>query len=455
MGMESFEGKRVTVMGLGAFGGGSGVTRWLAAQGADVLVTDMKKPEELAESVEELKPLIDRGRVRLRLGEHNVSDFTDTDLVVANPAVPKPWDNRYLRAAEAGRVPVTTEMQLLVERLPFSCVTIGITGSNGKSTTSAMIAHILEQNGRPTVFGGNIGGSLLPLLGDTIGESTFVVLELSSAMLYWLSRDKWSPHVAVVTTFAANHLDWHGEVNHYRDSKQALLRFQRPGDLAVLGADAREWPTGAGVARQDVPAEDRIGGLRIPGVHNQRNAAVAVRAALAADATLARADVERAVRTFGGLPHRLALVGEIPAGTGVARCYNDSKCTTPEACLLAIEAFETDPAVGAARVHLIAGGYDKKVDLGPVAALATKLGGLYTVGQTGPQIAAKARESGGVGKTFECETLAGAVSKACERLRAGDVLLLSPACASWGQFKNYEDRGEQFAAMVAARSGTR
>lgn len=448
MGTDSFEGKRVTVMGLGAFGGGSGVTRWLAGRGADVLVTDMKKPEELRESVEEIRDLTDSGRATLRLGEHNVSDFTDTDLVVANPAVPKPWDNRFLRAAEAAGVPVTTEMQLLAQHLPESSVTIGVTGSNGKSTTSAMIAHVLAACDRKTLFGGNIGGSLLPKLDSEMGATRFVVLELSSAMMYWLGRDRWSPRVAVVTTFGPNHLDWHGSVPHYLASKQEILRHQRTGDVAVLGADAKQWTTAAGVTRIEVGGLDLVDGLRIPGVHNQRNAGVALRAALAADPTVPRDAAIAALRTFGGLPHRLELVGEIAAQGGSARCYNDSKCTTPEACVLAVLAFEEDPLVGAGRVHLIAGGYDKKVDLGSVAALAGKLGGLYTVGVTGPAIAARARELGGAERTTECESLEIAVRQARTRMRGGDVLLLSPACASWDQFKNYEERGRRFAELV-------
>ncbi len=444
----TFEGKRVTVMGLGSFGGGSGVTRWLASEGADVLVTDMKKTEDLAGSVEELKPLIDRGQVKLRLGEHNVSDFTDTDLVVANPAVPKPWDNRFIRAAEAAGIPVTTEMQLLVARIPAGCMTIGITGSNGKSTTSAMIAHVLAASGKRVLFGGNIGGSLLPEI-EAAGTDAVVVLELSSAMLHWLARDRWSPRVAVVTTFGPNHLDWHGQLDHYRASKQALLAFQKAGDSAILGVDAHAWPVAAGVRVTKVAAEERIGGLMIPGGHNQQNAAVAIHAVLAADPTRTRDAAERAVRTFAGLPHRLALVGQMKVQGGIVRAYNDSKCTTPEACLLAVKAFEEDASVGTGRVHLIVGGYDKKVDLGSVAALAGKLAGLYTLGKTGPAIAAAARSAGHAARTFECGTLEGAVEQARGRMHAGDVLLLSPACASWDQFKNYEDRGDQFAALVA------
>lgn len=448
------QGKKVTVMGLGRFGGGVTTTRWLASRGADITVTDLGSQEDLADSVAMIRDLVDQGRVRLALGGHALADFTQCDIVVANPAVPKPWDNRFLRAAEAARVAVTTEMQLLVERLPSKCMTIGVTGSNGKSTTSAMIAHALAATGRPTAFGGNIGGSLLPLLGSTIRDGSFVVLELSSAMMYWLARDTWSPRVAVVTTFGPNHLDWHGDLDHYRASKQAILKYQKPGDRAILGSDAAEWATVDGVVRSDVPESDGVGGLRIPGVHNQRNAGVAVRAVLAADPSIRREQAEAAVRTFDGLPHRLAMVGQIEVPGGVVRCYNDSKCTTPEACVLAIRAFADDPGVGASRVHLIAGGYDKKVDLGAVAAQAPRLAGLYCVGATGGAIASKARECGAGDRTFECGTLAGAVEKALTRLRGGDVLLLSPACASWDQFKNYEQRGELFAALVRQRGGT-
>src|SRR4051812_23191342 len=116
--MGEYDGKRVTVMGLGRFGGGSGVTRWLCAQGAEVLVTDMATPEKLAGPVGELQGLIDAGQVTLRLGEHNVSDFTTCDLVVANPAVPRPWDNRFIRAARAAAIPITTEIGLALARLP-------------------------------------------------------------------------------------------------------------------------------------------------------------------------------------------------------------------------------------------------------------------------------------------------------------------------------------------------
>src|SRR4051794_17789692 len=194
--MAEFDSKTVTVMGLGRLGGGAGVTRWLVSQGAQVLLTDLEPADKLKTSLEGIQELVDSGSVTLRLGEHNVSDFTTCDLVIANPAVPKPWENRFLRAAKAAGIPVTTEIELSVRRLDRSRV-IGVTGSAGKSTTAALIAHMLTECGEAVVFGGNIGGSLLGTTASEHGLSVppWVVLELSSFMLHWL--DGWSPRVAV------------------------------------------------------------------------------------------------------------------------------------------------------------------------------------------------------------------------------------------------------------------
>lgn len=456
----ALEGKRVTVMGLGRFGGGASVTRWLCERGATVLLTDIESEEKLAASVAQIADLVKSGAVELRLGGHNVSDFTTCDLVVANPAVPRPWENRFLRAAWAAGIPVTTEIGLTVEQLPNRERVIGVTGSAGKSTTSAMIHHILKECGFGAAFGGNIGGSLL---GTAMDRETHVVLELSSAMLCWLgglakvppaelskadAGRGWSPHIAVVTNLSPNHLDWHGDLEHYRRSKQELLRSQREGDVAVLppGSETGEWKSGAGVQR--IAARGEVGGLAIPGKHNRQNAMVAVEAALAAENRLTRASAEGAVRSFGGLPHRLQLGATIKRGDGVIRCFNDSKSTTPEACMLAVAAFEETGEAGAGRVHLIAGGYDKGSDLSVIGALGVKLAGLYTIGKTGSAIAAAA-----AGKAKECGTVERAVAEAMKCARGGDVILLSPACASWDQFENYEKRGELFVREVRAAGG--
>lgn len=428
-------------MGLGRFGGGLGVTRYLASQGADVLVTDLDTETRLREPVAQLRDLTDTGAVTLRLGEHNIADFTTCDAVIANPAIPRPWENRFLRAAHAAGIPVLTEIGLLTQRLPRGIKTIGITGSAGKSTTAAMIAHTLQRTGHDAFLGGNIGGSLLASL-DQMRPGAVIVLELSSAMLHWL--DGWSPHIAVVTSFSENHLDWHGDLAHYRACKQRIFRWQRPGDAAVLGPTVHDWMPSSGVRCEAVKGPARIPGLSLPGSHNHANAAIAIAACSALGLPdLTPAALSAAVATFPGLPHRLEFIGQ---HDGI-RYFNDSKSTTPQSTLLAIRAFEDD-GLGLGRIHLIAGGYDKGLDLLPIADLARDLAGLYTIGRTGPSIAAAAGSAGST--AHDCGTLARVMDLIAARASHGDVVLLSPGCASWDQFVNYEERGEYFRSLVRA-----
>jgi UDP-N-acetylmuramoylalanine--D-glutamate ligase len=454
---DSMDGTRVTVMGLGRFGGGLGVTRWLARQGAKVLLTDRAEAAALAAPLDALRADIDAGRVQLRLGEHREADFTDADMVIANPAVPTPWDDPLLAAARRAGTPVITEIRLAIDRLDRDR-TVGITGSAGKSSTSSMIARALAGHGAGSRLGGNIGGSLL---GAAPVAGQWTVLELSSAMLWWLGPgaslaglEPWSPRVAVLTNLAPNHVDWHGSERHYMSSKGAIRAAQRAGD-AFVSLFAHEQPAAAEVAARaaggawwEAPLPDTPDALAsllermdvpgAPGEHQRRNARLAV---LAAEAALRstgdrpdRAALEDAVRGFEALPHRLQFVGT----HGGMRCYNDSKSTTPEATLLAVGAFP-DPA----RIHLIVGGYDKKVDLSSVRDLAPRLAGLYAIGATEDQLAPAP-------PALRCRTLDVAVRAAADRAKPGDVLLLSPACASFGQFSNYEHRGDAFTAMVRA-----
>ncbi|MBX3357771.1 MAG: UDP-N-acetylmuramoyl-L-alanine--D-glutamate ligase [Phycisphaeraceae bacterium] len=448
--MIELSGTVVTVMGLGRFGGGIGVARWLAEQGAEVLVTDLSPAADLAESVAAISGLVARGRVRLRLGEHNVSDFTTAGLVVANPAVPRPWENRFLRSAMAAGVPITTEISLLVERLPRDATTVGVTGSTGKSTTTAMISHALSRCAGTTLVGGNLGGSLLgevaPARGTGLGAGARIVLELSSAMLHWIDGTApWSPRVAVVTNFAANHLDWHGTIEHYEASKRKLLAHQHPGDAAVLGRGVAAWASSTTARVQVVDPAAFPGSLRIPGAHNTENAAAALAACLACEPGIEPGRFAAAISEFPGLPHRLQLVAE---HNGM-RFYNDSKSTTPEATLTAVLAVAEMPGMTRRRVHLIAGGYDKKIDLSAIASLGADLGGLYTIGATGPLLAERA----GPGRARHVETVERAVEEAIRRMGSGDVLLLSPGCASWDQFTNFEQRGDVFCRECKAHVG--
>jgi len=448
-----YSGRRVTVMGLGQWGGGLGVVQWMLRQGAVVCLTDMAKEEQLAASLRPLSDAIASNALRLRLGSHAVEDFTGAQLVVANAAVAKPWENQFLRAAGAASVPVTTEIRLAIENLATDR-TVGITGSAGKSTTTAMTARALEASGRKVRVGGNFGGSLLG--AERVSGDEWVVLELSSAQLWWLSAegggDGWSPAVAALTNIAPNHLDWHGSLAHYAWSKGQIRRCQgnnsaflstfavdAPAASAAaahaLGGDA--WWSDAIMPSHAAPVPPT---LVVPGEHQRRNARLAL-AILAACADHDRAPMRgaeacAALASFTGLDHRLQYIGDIQG----VRCFNDSKATTPEATLLAVSSFPET-----ARVHLIAGGYDKRIDLAPISSLASELAGLYAIGAT-------ADEVGKHPNAIKCGTLETAVERALFRATPGDVLLLSPGCASWDQFTNFEERGRRFAELLRARA---
>jgi len=420
-------GQRVTVMGLGRFGGGVGVTRWLVEAGARVTVTDLQDDADLAPALQELAPLVDDGRVHLRLGGHHERDFVECDLVVVNPGVPRPWENRFLLAARRAGVTLTTEIGLTVERLSRRRV-IGITGTAGKSTTAAMIHHIVRGLGLDCHLGGNIGGSLLTRLDEAKPDDWFVV-ELSSAMLWWLGDAAeafggagWSPHIAVMTNLQPNHLDWHGTFEHYRRCKESIFRFQEPDDHRLGSHDADPART--------IP-------LAIPGRHNLANARLAV--ATATRIGLLPEAAAGTLASFPGLPHRLELVTERDG----RRFFNDSKATTPRSTCVAVAAFDDSRTV-----HLLAGGYDRKVDLSGIVELAPRLAGLYTMGATGQGLVDATR----AGHAEFCETVENAVNRAVNRMKPGDVLLLSPGCASWDQFKNYEMRGEAFCSVVQGRT---
>lgn len=440
---RSYQGKHAIVMGLGRFGGGLGVTRYLLAQGATVTLTDMATAEELAEPLSQLGT---HSRLKLALGGHDPALLDGAGLLVVNPAVPRPWENPLITAATERGIETTTEIEIAYRLLNPDRV-IAITGSSGKSTTSAMTAKALtpfDPDG--AILAGNIGGSLLDQLHE-IRRGADIVLELSSAMIHWLwGEDRpnppSAPKVACVTNYAPNHLDWHGSEDHYRASKQRLLEILPPTTTAVLGESVANWAERIQAAVRIVRDAEAIDNLIVPGKHNAINAACALACATAlrpeADPDL----LTDSIRGFEGLPHRLNLCVD----TDTLRFYDDSKCTTPGATLLAVEAireqFRPD------QIHLIAGGYDKGSDLSPVAALAPSLAGLYTIGATGPALAAAAASN-----THPCQTLEIAMKTIMDHARPGDAVLLSPACASWDQFTNYEHRGQRFAQLARELTG--
>lgn len=458
--VDEFKDRRVTVMGLGSFGGGLGAVRFLAECGAILTVTDLRTEAVLADS---LQQLADLDGINFKLGRHEAEDFTQTDLVVVNPAVAP--GNEFVELARQSGVPLTTEMSLFWERNKGRVA--AITGSNGKSTTTALTHALLQATGRKCWLGGNIGKSLLPVVDD-IAADDWVILELSSFQLEWLNLIEARPDIAIVTNFSANHLDWHQTLGNYRHAKQSLLRWQRPDDLAILNADdpdVSQWPTSArrvffGTSSNSdsrvigthliVQAVDSESGewdldlaphLKSPGAHNRMNAAAAVLAALHAGAT--RDEIISGIRAFEPLPHRLQLVAE-HAGRSF---YNDSIATTPESAICGLQSFERP-------IVLLAGGYDKQVDLNEFGqAIARRVKAVALLGQTGPTIGAaiqtdSASRNAVPPATHLAASFADAFEWAVSQSTPGDIVLLSPGCASYDWFRNYIDRGDQFSQLA-------
>ena len=449
------QGRRVTVMGLGLFGGGVGIARYFARRGARVTVTDVKPAKALAPSVEALAGL----PITFHLGGHDPADFTGADVLVVNPAVRR--DSEYLAMAERAGAEITSEMNVFMSVCPAPIV--GVTGSSGKSTTTALLGEMLRRAG-PSRVGGNIGKSLLDEI-DAIRPGETVVLELSSFQLADLGRIGKSPRTAVVTNISPNHIDWHGSMEAYVDAKKNVLRFQGPGGLAVLNADddeVRTWgalapgrtvfysaarPLDEGVFADGSAMVFRLGGREerldlaglnhLRGRHNLSNLLAAAAAAWALGA--GPQAMAEAVGAFRALPHRLEPVG---MRDGVL-FVDDSKGTTPLASRAAIEAF-TEPVI------LIAGGYDKKSDPGPmVEAIRRSAKAVLLIGATAEALETRIGR-GGRATVERAESLDAAVGRAVALAQSGDVVLLSPGHASWDMFDNYEQRGQVFRQAAAA-----
>ena len=485
-------------MGLGVHGGGLGVARWLLRQGAQVTVTDMATETALAASVAALNETAESlgATVRYRLGAHEVEDFTCTDLVIANPAV-RP-DSPWLAHAHAAGVPIETEMTLFFRACPGPI--LGVTGTKGKTTTALMLAAMLRQRHPETLAAGNLRISALEAL-DSLTAETPVVLELSSFQLERLGAMGLSPHYSLITNFSVDHVNWHGSLEAYAAAKRQIYWHQSPdGIVALNGSDdgsveqftlyegarrrgGRAIWVGAGphwsrarshfpqpVARAvDTTVELRYGrvvwhdplgycgmptplvgetlfqveDLRLPGLHNLANAMYA--AALARAFGLEADDIRTALRDFTGVEHRLELVRELDA----VRYVNDTTATNPAAALAALDAIHTP-------VVLIAGGADKALDftiLGQAVARRVKVL-LLLEGSATPRLAAAVATAGG-GPTLHgpFRDLSSALATAQEIATAGDTVLLSPGCASFGMFRNEFHRGEEFRRLVGELPG--
>ena len=451
-GDTAFRNKNVTVMGLGSFGGGAGAARFLAGLGAQVTVTDLKGEEQLRESIDALRGL----GIRFVLGRHEMGDFTGADLIVVSPAVPR--GSEFVTAARSAGAALTTELGLFVGRCPAGIC--GVTGSNGKTTTVSMLKSILERSGERFFVGGNIGGSLLSEL-DHIAPGDRIVIEVSSFQLEWLDELSWSPRIAAILNIMPNHLDRHGTLENYREAKALILRRQKQNDTAVLVRDdpgsaamqervrgrlvwAGTVPGESGVTVEEGWIVERRGSrivricepsrLLVPGKHNILNALAA--AACALELGIGHSAIGDGLISFRGVPHRLEYIGE---RSGVL-FFNDSKATTPEAASAAVASF-VQPVIP------VLGGYDKGMPFDAMAkSMAGRVKWAALIGDTAERIGEELRRVGIPSKRFH--SLEEAFRGCLEHASRGDVVVLSPGCASYDMFNNYEERGGLFRDIV-------
>jgi UDP-N-acetylmuramoylalanine--D-glutamate ligase len=441
-------GKRVVVMGLGRFGGGQDSAVFAVQSGANVLVTDMARPDQLSKTLKQLEGLV----LDYRLGEHRMEDFIDADIIIVNPAVPP--DDLFLAAAKQAGVRLTSQVELFFQLCPAPIV--GITGSNGKSTTTSLIYHLLSSGEgtsyRKAWLSGNIGDR--PFLGmlEQIQPQDIVVLELSSFQLEQLSRTGLAPYVSVITNLTPNHLDRHGTFEAYCVAKEFIFSNQKQESrnpcLSIFNAEdkvtygwyekyKRQRGRKVVLFNPDDISPDIAKAYKLIGKANRANLSAALK--VAEHFGIAKDRIIDAVGSFQSLPDRLQFVAEI---NGV-RWYNDSKSTTPVSTIAALEGIE-EPKI------LIAGGYDKHIpfdELGKIIAKRVKA--VVLIGQTTEFIQNAIQNAGGNNVVIHnAESMPQAVN-ICRHLAVpGDVVLMSPACASWDMFENYQQRAKIFTESV-------
>lgn len=455
-------GARATVMGLGLFGGGVSTARFLASQGADVLVTDLRDAHTLRESVAALVNL----PIRYRLGEHRAEDFKNTDLVVANPAVPP--ESEYLQIARGNGVRITSELELFLHACPSREI-YAITGTNGKTTTTTLAGEMLKL-AKPRVFvGGNIGKSLLDCL-DELQQNDAVLLEVSSFQLEALQPPPPWPRVALITNITPDHLDRHHTMEAYVAAKRRILEFQdsscvsiinindpvsaafinitkspvrtfsqnnKNANYTVLDVDGAPWLVEGidGVETRLCPAST----LQLPGAFHLDNALAA--AALARAAGVPASAIAQAISQFRGVAHRLQFAG---SAHGV-RFYDNAVSTVPESTISALDAVSGP-------IHWIAGGKSKGLDLSELAACARRLRAeCYIYGEAAPELARALAAAGAPSQVVT--NLSQAFAAAVAAAPPGSAIVYSPAFPSFDQYRNYKERGAEFLKCVAALRG--
>ncbi|PIR58012.1 MAG: UDP-N-acetylmuramoyl-L-alanine--D-glutamate ligase [Parcubacteria group bacterium CG10_big_fil_rev_8_21_14_0_10_38_31] len=454
---NEFKNKKVVIMGLGGYGDGSGIsaTLFFAQAGARVLVTDMKKKEELKHQIKKLNKF---KNIKYVFGRHRESNFQKADLIFQNPLVPD--SSLYLKIARKNNIPIVNDWSLFLNK--HHNFLIGITGSKGKSTTTSLIYELIKKKNK-AILCGNIGVSPLKYM-DSIKKDDVVVAEFSSWLLRGLLPVRKCPNIAVITNLKSDHLDKYKSLEDYHNDKKIIFKFQRPQDIVILNRDDErsKWLSenikskvfwfskkifsgkgGVFIRGEDVIFKKegkeekvaKISDIQIPGDHNLENILAGV--CVAKIFGVKNSDIKKTLIQFKGLPNRLELVREIKG----VKYYNDTTATNPDGAVSALKAFKSKKK----RIVLIAGGVDKNLDYKEFAKIIKREVKelIFFPGTATDKILREVNVHHSVmHKMSEAVHLAEGLAK------KGDIVLLSPGAASFGLFKNEFDRGKQFVREV-------
>jgi len=460
---EDLKNKRITIMGLGLNQGGLGAARFFAKSGAKILITDLKSEEELEPSLKKLKGF----DIKYILGRHREEDFINADMVIQNPAVP--YNSKYLKIARKYKIPIKTDLDLFFQLCPSKNI-IAVAGTKGKSTVSKLIYHIFKEAQKDTILAGNIGISVLDIL-EKINSQTWVILEISTWQMEGIKNCKFKPRTAVLTNILPDHLDRYPNYKEYARSEKLIFKHQRLNDNLVVNYDNEEtikikkeielpiyWfsakekiEPGCYLENDELVFQSeeykitfaKISDLPLLGLHNLENILAASTVGFVHN--IPGEIILKALKNFPGIPYRLEFIGEF---RGI-KFYNDTCATTPEATLAAVGSFPKYPII------LFLGGKDKKLNYEYFGIAIGKNKNVKKIillqrpaYDASLKILSALKKHLDSEKIIQISNLKVGVKIALQQAEVNDLILLSPAAASFGMFKNEFDRGDQFNKIV-------
>jgi UDP-N-acetylmuramoylalanine--D-glutamate ligase len=448
-----FKNKKITVMGLGLLGRGVGDVKFLAEEGAKLIVTDLKTKEELKSSLDELKHF---KNIEYVLGEHRLEDFRNRDFILKAAGVP--LDSPYIAEARKNNIPIEMSTALFAWLSP--AMIVGITGTRGKSTVTHLLYEVLQKaketgelQAGNIFLGGNVKGVSTLAYLPTTKEGDIAVLELDSWQLQGFGESRLSPHISIFTTFLPDHMNYYrGDIDQYFIDKAQIFAFHDFDDCLIISKDVKE------IIKQQYkdpikgevivanPQRIKEWNIAMPGEHNRYNVSLVLEAAQ--QLAISEETVREVAEHFKGIPGRLEFIKEYKG----VKIYNDTNSTTPDATLVALESLK-GPSTGSGHnqnIVLIMGGANKTLDMKKIIeAIPKYCKAVILLPGTGTD---RIKNDITDIKTIEVKTLEKAVTAALNQAQPGDILLFSPGFASFGLFKNEYDRGEQFNALISKLS---